>query len=255
MIVDVFMFDDEFDMLDCRLYQLRGLVDFFVAIEANQSVSGIAKPYHLTENLNRYPDAPIEIVRVDLANADLNTAPWDWGNNPDWQRDAIQRDGAMDLLNQLPGDTAVITGDLDEIPRREAVMGYAGYPIVLMMPNLAYSLKWQHVTNWYGPVIAPRSYIRSLNHVRHSGIRRSIQQIPNAGWHLSYFGTPEDRVRKVKHFAHQELVHLAEKTGEELPRNHLHIDGSMLLPFDGDWPEWVKDGHAPSHWTKEWEES
>ena len=35
MIFDAFMFNDELDMLEMRLTELSGAVDFFVAVEAD----------------------------------------------------------------------------------------------------------------------------------------------------------------------------------------------------------------------------
>jgi hypothetical protein len=255
VIVDVFMFDDEFDTLDCRLYQMRGLVDLFVAIEANQSVSGMDKPYHLTENINRYPDIPMEVIRVDLARADLER-DGGWHSVRDWRRDAVQRNGATEFLRDLPSDTVVITGDLDEIVRRDTIESFNGEPLTFEMSHLVYSLKIQHQSGWLGGVMAQRGAFgaRTLNEIRHTPYRSTIRKVPHAGWHLSFFGTPEDRVRKLRHFAHQELVHLGDRVGEEMPRAYLHVDGTTLIPYEGDWPDWAAAGLAPAHWYADWRE-
>jgi hypothetical protein len=252
MIVDVFMFDDEFDMLDCRLYELRSIVDLFVAIEADQSVSGIEKPYHLTERLNRYPDVPLEVVRVPLGDVRGNDIL-----NDTWARDAVQRNAAMPLLRDLPGDTLVITGDLDEIPRRDMISAFGGIPLVLQADHLVYSLKWRHarLPIWEGTTLIRRQDMPSIWDVRFSAMRPDIRRAPRGGWHLSYFGTPADRERKMRHYAHQELLHLADKVGEILPLNHLHVDGSDLVMYEGGWPSWAADGLAPAHWYKDWLEA
>lgn len=241
MIVDVFMFDDEFDMLDCRLYQLDGVVDKYIAIEADHTVSGIPKPYHLTENLNRYPDVPIEVVRVELG-----------GVTPDsWKRDARQRDAASELIADLPGDALMIYGDLDEMPRPEILKIFDGWPSCLVMTHLIYSAALYHPIPWYGPVIGPRRLLGGNNATRVD--RVSFRHIYNAGWHLSWFGTPEDRIRKMRHFAHRELQEpVGDRVGSEYPAQHKHVDGSNLLTWSGDVPRWIADGLAPLHWTTAW---
>jgi hypothetical protein len=245
VIVDAFMFDDEFDMLDCRLYQLQGIVDLFVAIEGNRSVSGIPKPYHLTDNLSRYPDVAIQIIQVPLDHVE-----------GDWNRDKYQRAGATDFLATLPRDTVLITGDLDEIPRRETVMGFPGFPISLIMPHLVYSAHWQHPQGWVGPGIAKLGDIPDATEVRYNGDRRHWPEVLDSGWHLSWFGTPETRQRKMRHFAHQELVPtIGDRVGDEFPRQHMHVDGkTTLIPYEGDWPHWIADGLAPDYWMETWRE-
>lgn len=250
MLLDVFMFDDEFDMLDCRIYQMRGLVDQFVVIEANRTVSGVPKPFHLSENLSRYPDAPLQVIRMSLDDV-----------HGDWERDKVQRAGATDYLEQFPPDTLVIYGDLDEIIRRSVIEDYVKqgttHPVSITMRHLVYSCHWQHPDGWYGGVLAPRGSIGDMTEVRYSHMRGIWPKAHDGGWHLSWFGTPEARSRKMRHFAHQEMVHtIGDKVAEEFPRKHIHVDGqATLIPYEGSLPDWISEGHAPTSWYERWEES
>ena len=255
MIVDCFVFDDEFDMLDCRIYQLRGIVDLFVAIEGNMTFMGEPKPYRLSENLSRYPDAPIEVVRADLDDLS-GTKIYQHGylnseTTPAWTRDSKQRDYANDLLADLPGDSVVIYGDVDEIPSREVVSLFDGQPSTIGAVHLIYSTTLRYKDAWYGQVIGRRDQLGGPAATRLD--RLKFPRIESAGWHLSWFGTPEDRIRKLMHFSHHELVEtVGDRVGSEYPAAHRHVDGSDLHPWTGNVPHWVADGLAPAHWTQTW---
>jgi beta-1,4-mannosyl-glycoprotein beta-1,4-N-acetylglucosaminyltransferase len=255
LIVDCFLFDDEFDILDCRLYQLRGIVDLFVAIEGDLTHMGEPKPYRLTENLSRYPDVPMEVIRAelgDIATTRIFQSGWLRPDTIDaWKRDAKQRDYANELLFDLPKDAVVIYGDVDEIPRREVVTSFDNHPMAIGAEHLIYATTLYHPDPWYGSVIGKRSHLGGPASAR---LRRTtLPRIEHAGWHLSWFGTPEDRIRKLYHFSHHELVEtVGDKVGSEYPAAHRHVDGSDLYPWTGDVPQWVADGFAPLHWTQTW---
>jgi beta-1,4-mannosyl-glycoprotein beta-1,4-N-acetylglucosaminyltransferase len=261
--VDVFMFLDDFDMLDCRLYELDGIVDRFIVIEGDMTFSGIPKPYLLTEAMaaGRYSAYPITVVRAELG--DTSMIPFQvrgWmtpESEPNWRREGKQRDAANHLLADLSGDDLVIYGDMDEIPRREIVAGFDGGPMCLWMYYLVYSLRYRHPIAWAGSVIGKRGSIGSSpKSVRHDR-QWEYQRIPDAGWHLGWFGEPEDRMQKLAAHTHQEL---AEETkgglAVDYPAQMIHVNsGVKLLDYDYDWglPRWVSDGYAPEIWNKKWD--
>ena len=52
-IIDVFPFNNELDMLQCRLEEMASVVDWFVAIEADVDHQDHPKPFHLSEKIGR----------------------------------------------------------------------------------------------------------------------------------------------------------------------------------------------------------
>ena len=131
MTTDVVMFLDDFDMLDCRIYELEGVVDRFIVIEGDHTFSGIPKPYHLPES--GYPG--ITVVRVELGDVSMirhQEMGWVTPSTEDnWKREEKQREAARSILASLPPDEVVIYGDLDEIPRREVIKAFDGAPASL----------------------------------------------------------------------------------------------------------------------------
>lgn len=248
MIVDVFPFNEEFDHLKCRMYELDGLADRHIAIEADQTFTGKPKPYRLSRQAWRYPK--LEVVRVHIGD-DHPTETWHkpW-MTPEtarfWWKERIQRGGASWLLSALPDDTVFLFGDVDEIPRRSTIESFDGAASVLVMAHLVYSVR-NRLDPWAGTVIGRKSDIGSDFHsIREN--RWHYRSVGEAGWHLSWFGGPEKRERKFSNSCHQELG-VAGRLTEELPAKGLHVDGQTpLQPYEGDLPRWVVDGHAPSTW-------
>jgi len=255
VIVDVFMFDNELDMLECHLYQLAGIVDRFIAIEGNTTFTGIPKRYHLSDNLDRFKGYPLEVMRVDMTGptGPILERPWMMpGTIDNWWREAVQRNGARRLLADLPDDTILIYGDVDEIPRRYVVKGFDGGPKVMSMTMLIYSTKLWFPGSWAGSVIGRKRDIGiDVSEIRNT--HWGFPPIEDAGWHLSWFGNPTWREEKLRHQSHQELVTISDVIGSDYPARHLHVDGKTpLWDYGGDLPSWIAEGHGPEEWMREW---
>ena len=54
LVIDTFPLNDELDILEMRLTEIGDAVDFVVAVEADVTHQDRPKPYHLTENLERF---------------------------------------------------------------------------------------------------------------------------------------------------------------------------------------------------------
>lgn len=250
MIVDVFMFNQEFDMLDCRLYELEGVVDRFIAIEADHTFTGEPKPYYLSERSHDYPQ--VEVVRAQTSDIEGIPSPnFAWvakGSVDHWRREAKQRESAEHLLTALPDDAVILMGDLDEIPMRDVVASWDGKPSVLVMYMAVYSLRLKFPGAWAGTVVGRRRDLHSFVAMRNT--RWQQEPLTRTGWHLTWFGKPEDRLRKMSGSAHQEMSEHAHELAYVYPEEKLHVDGKTeLVPWDAPLPRWVEAGLAPSHWT------
>lgn len=254
MIVDIVMFGIEFDMLECRLHQLDGIVDRFIVCEADHSFTGIEKPYNLTDALaeGRYSGYPIEVYQARTKGDEWEAweRPWIFPETAKyWWREREQRRAANAVIASLPSDTILIVGDLDEIPRREVITGFSGRAKALVMRHLVYSVRQFLPGPWVGPVIGTRGELGDDAH-RVRETHWSFPYVMDAGWHLSWFGGADRRETKYSYQAHQELA--AEgKLAERYPSTMTHVDGrTKLMPYDGDFPSWVEEGHAPPEWME-----
>ena len=156
MIFDTFMFNDELDMLECRLTELQDVPDLkHVVIESSTSHRGKPKLLNYVENRERF--APWK-GRVRLAIA--FTLP----ESPDpWDREPKQREYARSgLWDAKPGD-AVLHGDVDEIPSTTALGMIADGrvpldgPVVLGQRHLMYACDWEYPAPFWPGTIAVSS--------------------------------------------------------------------------------------------------
>lgn len=248
MIVDTFMISDELDMLECRLVELDSVVDLFVAVEADVDHQDHAKPYHLTENLDRF-ERWADRLRVVRASG-LPTA----SDDPDaWTREHAQREWTWRGLDDVPDDAVILHGDLDEIPtvtwtryvkpRTFSVAAQRFHP---------FAVDWLHPEPWPGTVAARKSTIHSFAEMRDTRLRAPA--VPGSGWHFSWVGSLDYQIAKLDRFCHPEVREWAEDsiTNADCYRYGYHVDGRRLEPVEVDhtWPRWIADRLCPPDWFR-----
>jgi hypothetical protein len=125
VIVDSFMFNNEFDILLVRLRELAQVVDYFVLVEANVSHSGLPKPALFAQHAHLFIAFAPQIVQVQLDEADYAAATaasragskvsWAWEEH---SRAAVVRglERVQQLMQRklLSSDIVIVT-DVDEV--------------------------------------------------------------------------------------------------------------------------------------------
>lgn len=258
-VVDTFPFFNELDMLQMRLEECYDAVDAFVAVEADVDHQGHPKPYHLSENLDRF-DAfkdKLTVIRgTGLPNVE------DYPNA--WSREQYQREFVKDGLAELDvqPDDVILHGDVDEIPR--AIFARNVRPqafTTLLMRGHFWAVDWQHPDPdnlghkwWCGTVAAPSRIITSFAEMRNSR-RRNPTQLLNAGWHFSWLGGADANRTKVHSFCHPEVIDNVEASiadGHRFYREGIHTDGKKMDPVDVDdtWPAFIRERRCPESWFR-----
>lgn len=288
LIVDTFMMNDELDMLTCRLATMSPAVDYFIAIEADVDHQDHPKPYHLTENIDRFAewaDKLIVVQATDLPTlADDVMLPHDLRQ---WSREWAQRDWVWEGLKRVPGladDSIVLHGDIDEIcdplhirnarPRRREF-------VVFAQAMFSFAVDWMHPDAWGGTVAVTVATAREIGNreivdgeLQHPGAWQLIRNNRNglitvylsdggygwrsrvlseSGWHFTWIGGPQASATKLGAFCHPEVADRI-TTGlksNSFVREGFHVDGRKMLPVDVDetWPAWIRE-HAPTTWFR-----
>lgn len=250
MIIDTFMINDEMDMLECRLVELDQAVDMFVAVEADVDHQDHPKPYHLTDNLDRFAQWADRLIVVQASG--LPT----FADNPDpWAREHAQREHTWEGLRRagVGEQDVILHGDIDEIPTAVAARHVRpdGF-IVFDQTLLCFAVDWQHPQRWRGTVAARAGRIPTFTGMRDA--RFTAQALPDAGWHLSWLGGQDAQLRKLGSFCHPEI---ADRALDGIERNlwltaGWHVDGHKLTPVDVDqtWPRWIVERHCPPSWFR-----
>ncbi|KAG0347150.1 hypothetical protein BG004_008371 [Podila humilis] len=116
---DIILFNNEFDLLDLRLHELRDVVDTFVIIESKLTFSGRAKKLHYkaaAKQFTKFQDKILHIELPPMTKAEAKSMNYldIWGNEAYTRNKGVQL--AIQKLQLQEGDW-LLHSDLDEIPR------------------------------------------------------------------------------------------------------------------------------------------
>lgn len=279
LVVDTFPINNELDMLEMRLETMAEAVDYFIAVEANVDHQDHPKPFHISENLDRFDVWADKLIVVRAEGLPTHA------DDPDpWARELAQREFVLDGLREvdrrvgLTGDTIVLHGDVDEIcrplhvrnvrptfPKRPALLpdrtvdrGFVSFE----QRGHFFAVDWLHPDPWYGTVAGTLGQVMAL-HVDHgSNPFQKMRNLRNwnptvlvdAGWHFSWLGGQEAALAKLGSFCHPEVAErtLQGLTTDRYLREGMHLDGRMMAPVDvnGEWPAYIHEVRCPAEWFR-----
>lgn len=248
LVIDSFMVNNELDMLECRLTEIADAVDFVVAVEADVDHQDHPKPFHLSDNLDRFTDWKDKLVVVKATG--LPTVEED----PDpWAREHGQREYVRFGLNDIGirPDDVVMHGDVDEIPTALVARNLRPHGFIsCTQRGHFWSCRWLYPSPWFGTVAGRAGDITSFGAMR--DMRNIARKLPNAGWHLSWLGGADVAMAKVGSFCHPE-VHDRIKEGlaaDRFLQQGIHVDGQVMTrcEIDNTFPRYVHEGRCPESW-------
>jgi beta-1,4-mannosyl-glycoprotein beta-1,4-N-acetylglucosaminyltransferase len=199
MLVDAFMFYNEFDVLELRLELLDRYVDRFVLVEAEVNHVGGPKPLFFDQNKERYARWAHKIHNVVMTKEEAPVDP-----SP-WAREKYQRACILRGIEDVPDAAIVMISDVDEIPDMTKVR-YEQLPHSIVSVHMwlfIYSLDYLCETEpWYGTVLTTAELVRKYGPNEFRDNRWKFPTIQYAGWHLSSFGDEAHVLNKMKTYAH-----------------------------------------------------
>jgi beta-1,4-mannosyl-glycoprotein beta-1,4-N-acetylglucosaminyltransferase len=231
MLIDAFMFYNEYDILELRLEVLDRYVDRFVLVEAEVNHAGGAKELFFQKNKERYAKWLHKIEHVIVT---AEESPKD--SNP-WSREKYQRECILRGLESIgtPNHSIVMVSDVDEIPDLR-IVPFENMPHLFVSVHMwmfEYSFDYMFTGEpWFGTVITNYELLKRVgpNYLRDN--RWKFPCFQYAGWHLSSFGDAKHVVNKLKTFAHANDRHELEwneATFERVISEGLHTDGKTEL--------------------------
>lgn len=242
MLIDVFPFFDEKELLSLRFNLHHKHVDKFVILEADRTHTGEYKGYNLESILLELNiDSPkIEIVKVKLPSQEdpdfFNDIDIENHrvNNSDihkpakalncWARDRIQRDSVSLILDRFEDDTKFLISDCDEIIDPFWVDAFKNIKLdldgrILKLPLVFLQGRADH--RFYHKNGTPvdwksQAYVctkEQLTRFTATELRNNLTNIPHnfpsldgviseVGWHFSWMGDSSRKLRKLKSFRH-----------------------------------------------------
>ena len=249
MIVDAFLFYNEFDILEKRLRALDNVVDKFVLVEAEETFVGNPKPLLFKENKERYSKWLDKIVHVVVPKdnstlldkpegLDRESVVKQLGKEDNstlldkFSIEKYQRDFIADGLEGFPDDTTVMISDVDEIPDPNIVRRVKP-EVALHMWMFEYSFEYMFTGEmWVGTVVTTAKNVREKgpNYFRFNRWRFPIVQY--AGWHCSSFGDSKHVFNKIQNYAHSgDDKHKGQtlEDFEKFLKEGIHSDGKTKL--------------------------
>lgn len=206
---DGFLFFNEAELLEIRMHELSGEVDFSVVVEGAYTFRGNVKAPEFARISWRVESLMGRVLHVPVLERP--------SINP-WQAEAHARDQIGRGLTGARSGDYVLVSDVDEIVRPEALAegkrlletGAARY-VMFDLTEYYYRLDWkvpdQVDINWYRPVLTTVDVFESAQKLRIQVSPHSPDTaiLGDAGWHFSCLGEAETLRRKLRAFAHSEL--------------------------------------------------
>jgi hypothetical protein len=258
-VYDVFTFSNELDVLECRLAELADHVHRFVIVEGTHTHQGAKRETVFDKHARRFRYFAPKLNHIVADLSDPNALPATgstWKDSDHWNRFLIQEEAGLRGMEDAEDGDVVIFGDVDEIPRREMtlVRPGAGEVVALGMRHHVYGFNWLHPEQWVGTGITRAAHARKIGLHRVRSTRPLAKVIPDAGWHLSWFGGAAACREKIDSFTHPELAEMKPAL-EWCIKHGIAYTGRKLWPvkFDPqhpeDFPAYVRSGvDMRSHW-------
>lgn len=234
MIIDACMVRDELDLLEARLVEYEPFVDLFVVIEGDRQFGdGADKPYHVTDNADRFAQwaHKLEIIQHHVT-----------ASSP-WEREHEQRRALCRELEHCDGNDVVAWGDVDEFWPVTALHRERTAPGVVVNRHMVFAPNLEHPKQEWGSIVARARDIPHPDRARST--RNHNRRIPG-GFHFSWM--PTDLTAKAKSTSHTEAAH---HDYDRARRERVTPwDGQRLSVVDVDdtWPIWFRDGSCPEGW-------
>ena len=290
-VIDAFAFYNEVDMLEYRLETLYDYVDKFVIVEATMTHSGLSKPLNFELNKKRYKKYSDKIHHVVNENLQRN-GKLKWSHNPghipgihtgglyyksnyNVMREYTHIDSIKRPLTYLDIDDndIILFMAPDEIPNPKMLVEFRENgldEVGVTLPLNQYFYDCEHFQErkdyneegwktdfWYLSHATTYGQLKSMFNDGYTIYDIRVidwQHVPNAGWHLSWFESIQDKMNSI--------VHPNYKTDEELMYSAKHKKPLTLNSHDVTRPDLeyrlrkikVTDNKFPPPNTEWWEE-
>lgn len=211
ILIDCFTFYNELDMLEYRLNVLDEVVDYFVIAEANQTYSGQPKQLYFEKHKDRFKKFQHKLIHL-VVDLPYKAPDIDYSKRQKWINEGYQRNSLQQGLDTLPKTTRdlIMVSDLDEIPDPSTLRQIKEGNIKVEVNRFEMALYYYNMHTkfdaaWTGSKIFTYQYLNDSKNTFDDIRLMTCPNIPNGGWHLSYFGDELFIKNKIESFAHQEL--------------------------------------------------
>lgn len=246
MIVDVFTYNGEKELLDLRLNVLDEYVDQFIIVEACNTFSGKAKPlyYERDEHLFAKWKHKIKYHVINQKYTEEERALAKFSPNTQgaehWQREFLQKESIKKALVHLNNKDIVYVGDVDEI-WDSSLPPAKGKKLKLRV--YSYYLNNRSNEEFWGTYVNTYKNIKNkcLNHLRTNAPKTK----GDYGWHFTSMGGLDEVRRKLNDSYTQASYNTAwvqENLEDNYSRRKDYLGRAFEFKIDeSEWPEYLKE--------------
>ena len=216
-LYDCFMYFDEEMLLDIRLNILNDSVDKFIIAEGTKTHSGKEKKLNFDiKKFSKFRDK-IEYLIVD--DIPVSTKKLKKGWSESHFRDQFQRNALSRGYSKCSDEDLIMISDLDEIPDPKKIKEFKteNKYACFLQKNFHQKLNLLNTTikYWPGTKICKKKFLQSPQWLRNIKAKKrpfwkfykpkQPQIILEGGWHFNDLKSPENILKKIKSYAHQEF--------------------------------------------------
>lgn len=213
-LIDAFIFNAEFDLLEARLDYYRDIVDYFVIVEGNRSFSGIDKELSFPKSIERYVKHLHKIIYRPFDINCFNTRfdhVVEGQESQAWYAERAQRNYITTALSLFNGNDMLLLGDVDEFPDKRAlkaamelISNGTEHAVGFVQKMFYYNLNQYMNSLWQGTILCRMDVAQNTGTQWIRDRRCYVTPLHNGGWHLSCWMTAEEIKKKLESFSHQE---------------------------------------------------
>lgn len=203
MVIDLFYYNGEEEVLEARLNILAPYVDKFILCEARERFSGT--PKELTFKPEKFTKFNIEyFIMKDHEELRLEAlkSPNTGNGEHYWVREWMQKESARYALRGCADEDLIFISDVDEI--WNPLLDYSK-DVIYKPKQLPYLYYFNQRTDenwlgWTGTVACRYKHIKNglINHLRTDSMNE-YEVLENAGWHFNSIGGKEQKKQSFDH--------------------------------------------------------
>ncbi len=234
-IIDGFIFYNELELLEARLFELYEVVDYFILVEGTLTFTGIEKPLYYNINKERFSKYNDKIIHIIVDNYPNTTNPWE----REWHQRRCINQGIEQL--KLSDNDIIIISDVDEIPNSEILNSIKTNSFHIDLSNIYslemslyyYKINWTVYNKWYHVKLLSNNKYKTINDPEKIRHFTPYSVIHSGGWHISYYGDANFIINKLESFSEQQDNTDINKNSERLNNcinnGILHFSNIKLL--------------------------
>ena len=217
MLIDSFLFFNEYELVELRIRYLEEIIDVFVIVEANITHQGKKKDWNFPDILKnelkefskkiQYHQLKIDTEKIKNEESFIIE---DLKGDDAWRIENFQRNYTKTVCKKFSDNDILIISDVDEIPSKEKLKFILSSdfekisPIAMEQHLFHIDCNYLRKESWRGSIVTTIKICNAYSPHQFRRYRNKISHFTDSGWSFSSFGGAKKIKEKFEAFAHKE---------------------------------------------------